>query len=96
MKKPDENHEIIAEAIFNLSNEIRFLGNGNADRSKGLGAIEGLAMLLSDSNEEIGSSIGGISSTLETVAESISEVASAIVTLAESQSCKCKTEKKAA
>jgi hypothetical protein len=94
MKKTEDKNGIIAEAIYDLSKSIRSLGNGNIDQEDfSFGNIEGLAFLISDSNQEIASSIGGISSTFETVAEAISEVASSIEILAEAQGCKCQTEK---
>ena len=100
MEKPSDKNEIIAEAIGELSRSIIYLGNGNSTGSGGFGAIEGLAMLIRDSNQELASSIGGISSALENIAESnnnISEsnnnIADEIKNLAESISCKCHTEK---
>ena len=93
MEKPSDKNEIIAEAIGELSRSIIYLGNGNSTGSGGFGAIEGLAMLIRDSNQEIASSIGGISSALENIAESNNNIADEIKNLAESISCKCHTEK---
>jgi len=94
MKKTEENkNEIIIEILCEISNNIRFLGNGNADRTNGQGAIEGLAISISDSNKKTASAIDGISSTLETVDKSVNDLTSTIESLAESQKCKCQTEK---
>ena len=93
MEKPSDKNEIIAEAIRELSRSIIYLGNGNSTGSGGFGAIEGLAMLIRDSNQEIASSISGISSALENIAESNNNIADEIKNLAESISCKCHTEK---
>lgn len=93
MKKIENKNEIIAEAIIELAKSINCLGNGSSTGVGGFGAIEGHAMLTRDSNKEIASSIGGLSSGLESIAEAGNNIASAIENLAESQKCKCRTEK---
>jgi hypothetical protein len=65
-------NEIIAEAIFDLSKSIRLLGNGNIDRGDlGVGAIEGLAMLIRDSNQKISESIGDVAEAIRKLAQAI-------------------------
>ena len=64
---------IIAEAIRLLANEIKFLGNGNADRSVGHGAIEGLAMLISESNNRIADSLNDVAEAIRELAQAMSE-----------------------
>ncbi len=75
MKKEEaapEKNEIIAEAIFDLSKSIRLLGNGNIDRGDlGVGAIEGLAMLIRDSNQKIAESIGDVAEAIRELAQAI-------------------------
>ena len=75
MKKEEaapEKNEIIAEAIFDLSKSIRLLGNGNIDRGDlGVGAIEGLAILIRDSNQKIAESIGGVAEAIRELAQAI-------------------------
>jgi methyl-accepting chemotaxis protein len=83
-----KNEELISEAIFELAREIRFLGNGHADRSVGgHGAIEGLAMKTSDAGSEVSGSISGIADAIRTsgeeIASSLDEVATAINALAQ-------------
>ncbi len=71
---PDKN-EVIAEAIFDLSKSIRLLGNGNIARhDSSPGAIEGLAMLIRESNEEIARSLDGIASAIQALAESLADL----------------------
>lgn len=78
-EKPIQSkEELVADAIYALAKEVRFLGFGGASRTEtGMGALEGLTIHLSDSNKEI-------SSAIQEVASSISEVADAIRSLSES------------
>ncbi len=64
---------IVAEAIRLLAEEIKFLGNGNADRSEGHGAIEGLAMLIRDSNDRIADSLDNVAEAIRELAQAVSE-----------------------
>lgn len=71
MSKKDE---LIAEALYALSEEIKFLGNGGADRPKtAIGAIEGLAMKISESNESIANSLDGVAAAIDHLARAVSE-----------------------
>lgn len=77
-KKEQSKEELVADAIYALAKEVRFLGFGGASRKKtGIGAVESLANHLFDSNKEIAAAI-------HDVASSISEVAAAIQSLSES------------
>ena len=60
----------IAVALNNIALQIKNLGHGDATNDK-FGAIEGLAMVIKDSNESI-------SSALDSVATAINNVANAI------------------
>lgn len=76
-KQVQQKEELVADAIYALAKEVRFLGFGGACRTEtGMGAIEGLTIHLSDSNKEIAGAI-------HEVANSISEVADAIRSLSE-------------
>lgn len=77
-EKSSRKDELVAEAIFALANEIKYLGFGRADNSAGLGAIEGLTMHLSESHKEIASSIQEVASSLDNVAEAIRSLAEAV------------------
>lgn len=67
-----DKNELIADALLKIANELKFLGNGNADRSVGHGSIEGLAMKIYESNQEIASAREGIASAIERLSDSIS------------------------
>lgn len=70
----EDKNKVIAEAIFSLSEEIRFLGNGNADRSKGgHGAIEAMGMKISESNNNIASSLDDVAAAIRELAQAVSE-----------------------
>lgn len=74
-KKDDSNkNELIAEALFAIADHVRFLGNGNADRSAGHGSIEGLAMKISESNLAIASALHGIAEAIDGLSKSISDI----------------------
>ena len=72
----NQNKErMIADAIYFLANEIKFLGFGGADRDpKGIGALEGLAMKIDDSNTEIANAISETASAIRDLAQAVSEL----------------------
>ena len=67
-----DKNEIIAEAIFDLSKSLRLLGMGNISRKdESPGAIESLAMIISDSNKDIASSLDGVANAIQELAEAV-------------------------
>jgi len=69
----EESNET-AEAIYCLAKSIRLLGNGNVERGDlSPGAIEGLAMLIRDSNEKISDALGDIADSIRELAQAISD-----------------------
>ena len=79
-----EKNELVADAIYDLSKSIRLLGNGNIDRGDlAIGAVEGLAMMVRDSNEKIAESISYVSDSNDKIAGSLDNIAEAINNLAQ-------------
>ena len=67
-----EDNDLIAEAILDLSKSVRLLGSGNVARDDlAPGAIEGLAMLIRESNERIAASLDGIAEAMDRIADAI-------------------------
>lgn len=79
----DRRGEEIAEALNNISYNLRALGNGDAATS--MGAIEGLAMMIKEGLESIGTSMEpyqtreGLEKVAEDIKEGLEEVASDVL-----------------
>lgn len=75
MKKETSEVNETAAAIYDLSKSIRLLGNGNIDRGdNAVGAIEGLAMAVKESNNNIAEALGSIASAIQSLAEAIEDL----------------------
>jgi hypothetical protein len=62
----------VAEAIYDLSKSIRLLGMGNIDRGdNAIGAIEGLAILVRDSNHKIADALGDVADAIRALAHAV-------------------------
>ena len=72
MKKEQLENNEIADAIYDLSKSIRLLGNGNIERGDNSpGAIEGLSMLIRDSNTKIAEGMMDIAGSIRELAQAI-------------------------
>lgn len=73
MEKKQENQ--MADAIHALAREVRFLGTGGVRKNDGseLGAIEGLASLIYDSNKKIADSISDVADAIRELAQTIED-----------------------
>ena len=62
----------IAQALYDISKSLRLLGNGNIAREDtSPGAIEGLAMLIRDSNTRIADALGDVADSVRSLAEAV-------------------------
>lgn len=78
----DNKFDPVAEAIFELSHNIKMLGNGTAtismassgsDAAPGIGAIENHAMAIKESSETIAGALDGVADAIRQLANSIEE-----------------------
>lgn len=73
-KNQPSKEELMSDAIYALAKEMRFLGNGGASRTEtGIGAIEGLAMKVYESNQNIADALGDVASAIRELAQAVAD-----------------------